>query len=404
MEIKGFHLSYCSNIHPGESWDATFQNLKIYIPEVRQRLKAEGPFGIGLRLSNEASLVLEKPDKLKEFQVWLRKVNAYVFTLNGFPYGDFHRQIVKEKVHFPDWTTSERKDYTIRSFQILSNLLPPGMQGGISTSPVSYRHWFSSAEELNAGMEKATYHILEVVEELVKIHRKTGKLLHLDIEPEPDGILENSDEMIWLFTHWLLPKGKPWLAQKLGMSEEDAEELIKTHIQVCYDVCHFAIVYEEPAATFAKFESAGLRIGKIQISAALKVMIPDTANGKFSLGKKLEAFAESTYLHQVVARNGAGNLKSYPDLPQALEILPKTKELEWRIHFHVPVFLENYGSFSSTQETISIVLKEILSNPEITQHLEVETYTWEVLPEDTRLSLGESIARELAWVIGEMGI
>lgn len=403
MDIKGFHLSYCSNIHPGESWDATFQNLKIYIPEVRQRLKVDGPFGIGLRLSNEASLVLEKPDKLKEFQVWLRKVNAYVFTLNCFPYGDFHRHIVKEKVHFPDWTTPERKDYTIRAFQILSQLLPPGIDGGISTSPISYRHWFNSDKELAACMETATNQLLEVVKELAKIHQKTGKLLHLDIEPEPDGILENSDEMIWLFTDWLLPKGKPWLAEKLGISEESAEELIKTHIQVCYDVCHFAIVYEEPAKTFAKFEAAGIRIGKIQISAALKLSIPESANGKFSLGKKLQAFAESTYLHQVVAKLADGTLKSYADLPQALEILPKTKEQEWRIHFHVPVFLENYGSFSSTQETISTVLEEILSNPEITQHLEVETYTWEVLPEDTRQSLGESIARELAWVRERMG-
>ncbi|MFN3996700.1 metabolite traffic protein EboE [Algoriphagus sp.] len=402
MDIKGFHLSYCSNIHPGESWEATFQNLKIYIPEVRQRLKAEGPFGIGLRLSNEASIELEKPEKLNEFQAWMRKFNAYVFTLNCFPYGDFHRHIVKEKVHSPDWTTIERRDYTIRSFKILSQLLPQGMVGGISTSPISYRHWFKSAEALNKGMETATQHLLEVVEQLVLIHRITGKLMHLDIEPEPDGVLENSDDMVRLFTDWLLPKGKPWLAEKFDISEEEAEKLIKTHIQVCYDVCHFAIVYEEPADTFAKFEDAGIQIGKIQISAALKVSIPETPNGKFSLGKKLQSFVESTYLHQVVAKQEDGMLKSYSDLPQALATLADTKEKEWRIHFHVPVFMENYGSFSSTQETISIVLKEILSNPEITQHLEVETYTWEVLPEDTRLSLGESIARELGWVIGEM--
>lgn len=402
MEIKGFHLSYCSNIHPGESWDSTFQNLKIYIPEVRQRLKAEGPFGIGLRISNEASLTLEKQEKLREFQVWLAKVNAYVFTINGFPYGDFHRHIVKEKVHLPDWTTAERRDYTIRSFRILAELLPAGLDGGISTSPISYRHWFDSEQKLTEAMETATGHLLEVVGELARIHQETGKLLHLDIEPEPDGILENSDEMIWLFTDWLLPKGKPWLAHKLGISEESAEELIKTHIQVCYDVCHFAIVYEEPAETFAKFEAAGIRIGKIQISAALKALIPTTANGRFSLGKKLQSFVESTYLHQVVAKDVTGKFKSYADLPQALETLGETTEQEWRIHFHVPVFLENYGSLTSTQDTISMVLKEILSNPEITRHLEVETYTWEVLPEDTRLSLGESIARELAWVREQM--
>lgn len=402
MNIKGFHLSYCTNIHPGESWDSTFQNLKIYIPEVRQRLKVDGPFGIGLRLSNEASLALENADTMAEFQAWLKKVNAYVFTLNGFPYGDFHRQIVKEKVHFPDWTTTARRDYTIRSFQILAQLLPAGINGGISTSPVSYRHWFDTKEALDAGMTTATSHILEVVEELTKIYKETGKLLHLDIEPEPDGVMENSDEMVWFFTDWLLPLGKPWLAERLRISEEEAENLLKSHVQVCYDVCHFAIVYEEPAMTFAKFEAAGIKIGKIQISAALRALIPETDREKFSLGKKLRAFAESTYLHQVVARMDDGSLKSYPDLPQALDTLPESQEKEWRVHFHVPVFLENYGSFSSTQETISIVLKEILSNPSITDSLEVETYTWEVLPEDTRLSLGESIARELAWVKGEL--
>ncbi|RIW18376.1 xylose isomerase [Algoriphagus lacus] len=402
MDIKGFHLSYCSNIHPGESWDATFRNLKIYIPEVRNRLQEKGSFGIGLRLSNEASLILEKPEKLKKFQDWLKKENAYVFTMNGFPYGDFHRQIVKEKVHFPDWTTLDRRDYTLRCFRILDQLLPEGMEGGISTSPISYRYWFKAETELSTAMEKATVHLLEVVEELVNIRKETGKVLHLDIEPEPDGVLENSDEMIWLFTEWLLPKGKPWLAEKLSISEQEAEILIKTHIQVCYDVCHFAIVYEEPAAVIAKFSAKGIRIGKIQISAALKVIIPETANGKFSLGKKLQAFAESTYLHQVVARTIGGTLISYPDLPQALDKLPDSKEQEWRVHFHVPVFMEHYGTFSSTQEAISIVLKEILSNPALTKHLEVETYTWEVLPEETKLSLGESISRELSWVIGEM--
>ncbi|MCU0402660.1 MAG: metabolite traffic protein EboE [Algoriphagus sp.] len=402
MDVKGFHLSYCSNIHPGESWDATFRNLKIYIPEVKNRLHVKDSFGIGLRLSNEASLILEKPDKLKKFQDWLKKENAYVFTLNGFPYGDFHRQIVKEKVHTPDWTTQDRRDYTVRSFRILSQLLPEGVEGGISTSPISYRYWFKSEADLAQALDNATVHFLEVVEELAAIHKESGKLLHLDIEPEPDGILENSDELIRFFSDWLLPKGKPRLAVKFGVSEEEAEKLIKTHIQVCYDVCHFAIEYEEPAETFAKFAKHGIQVGKIQISAALKVMIPETANGKFSLGKKLQAFAESTYLHQVVARTSGGGLISYPDLPQALERLPESKELEWRIHFHVPVFMEHYGSFSSTQETISIVLKEILSNPNLTAHLEVETYTWEVLPEETKLSLGESIARELSWVMGEL--
>ncbi|RAI95138.1 metabolite traffic protein EboE [Algoriphagus yeomjeoni] len=402
MEIKGFQLSYCSNIHPGESWEATFENLKKYIPEVKNRLSVDKPFGIGLRLSHEASLILEKANQLSEFRNWLQSENAYVFTLNGFPYGDFHRTTVKDKVHFPDWTTVERRDYTIRSFKILAQLLPEGMDGGISTSPVSYRHWFKSDSDLNVGMETATRHLLEVVGELADIKKQTGKSLHLDIEPEPDGILENSDEMIWLFSDWLLPIGKPWLAKKLNISQEEAEEVLKEHIQVCYDVCHFAIVYEKPADTFAKFEKAGIKIGKIQISAALKALIPTQPETRDIVKLKLLPFEESTYLHQVVARTKDGSLKSYSDLPEALKILNETDEEEWRIHFHVPVFLDNYGALASTQDQISIVLNEILKNPSLTNHLEVETYTWEVLPEDTRLSLGESISRELAWVIKKL--
>lgn len=399
MKFSNFHLSYCSNIHPGESWEATFENLKHYIPEVRKNLDFEGPFGIGLRLSHEASLILEKPEELARFQTWLQEENAYVFTLNGFPYGDFHRTVVKDQVHFPDWTTPERKDYTIRSFKILAQLLPEGQDGGISTSPVSYRHWFKTQEAFDQGMEVATSHLMEVVTELSKIEAETGKLLHLDIEPEPDGILENSDEMVWLFTDWLLPKGAPELAKTLGISPKESEALIKRHIQVCYDVCHFAIVYEKPEETFEKFAKAGLKIGKVQISAALKLML-DQDRG--ILKDQLSEFAESTYLHQVVGRNTDGSLISYPDLLPALEKLEDAKEEEWRIHFHVPVFMKKYGEFESTNFLIEEVLKVLQSKPELSNHLEVETYTWEVLPPESRLPLAESISRELAWVISQL--
>jgi sugar phosphate isomerase/epimerase len=405
MNIKDFHLSYCSNIHAGETWDATFQNLKIYIPEVKKRLAHKGAFGIGLRLSQEASLVLERPEHLQEFRDWLKKSNAYVYTLNCFPYGGFHRTKVKEQVHAPDWTTEARRDYTIRCFRILAQLLPEGMEGGISTSPLSYRHWFNTDLDKEEAFAQATTHLMEVVEELVRIHRETGKLLHLDIEPEPDGLLENSEELISFFTEWLLGKGKKILAKRLYPTENESyakwkevEKLILAHLQVCYDVCHFAIGYEKPKETFQKLKKAGIGIGKIQLSAALKLLIPDSPFERFSIGKRLEEFADTTYLHQVVGRTQENGLVSYPDLPQAIALLNTTADLEWRVHFHVPIFLENYGTFQSTQEDIVEVLKLVKADPSISSHLEVETYTWEVLPEDTHLTLGEAISRELAWV------
>jgi len=398
MNIKDLHLSYCSNIHAGETWDATFQNLKIYIPEVKSRLGYKGKFGIGLRLSKEASVVLERPERLQEFQEWLKKTQAYVYSLNCFPYGGFHRTKVKEQVHAPDWTTEARLAYTLRCFRILAQLLPEGVEGGISTSPLSYRHWFVSDLEKNEAFERATTHLIAVVVELVRLHQETGKFLHLDIEPEPDGLLENSEELIRYFKEWLLSVGKASLAKQLGTTQKEAEKLIKDHLQVCYDVCHFAIGYEKPKEAFKKLKQAGIGIGKIQLSAALKLLIPESPFERFSIGKRLGEFADTTYLHQVVGRTNEGGLKSYPDLPQALAQLGSTQDLEWRVHFHVPIFLANYGTFQATQEDIVEVLKLVNANPSITKHLEVETYTWEVLPQDTHLTLGDAISRELSWV------
>ena len=175
------------------------------------------PMGIGLRLSNEASTQLMYEENLYAFKLWLEENNAYVFTMNGFPYGGFHHTRVKDNVHRPDWTTKERVTYTLRLFKILKELLPEGMDGGISTSPLSYRHWFHNEEELQKAKELATNNIVQVVENLIVIHATTGKLLHLDIEPEPDGMLQTGDEFIQWFENNFLPVGIKKIKERFGM-------------------------------------------------------------------------------------------------------------------------------------------------------------------------------------------
>lgn len=398
MQIQGHHLSYCSNIHPGETWEDTFQSLKDYIPKDKSNLGKKGPFGIGLRLSNQASETLISAEKLREFKDWLRVEDCYVFTMNGFPYGDFHHTVVKDKVHQPDWSTVARKEYTLRLFRILEVLTPIGQEGSISTSPISYRHWFDANLERDKVLQIACQQLAEITAELHHLEQKTQKTLHLDIEPEPDGILENTEEVLWFFKDWLIPKGGTWLVEKLGISSPAAEQLLKHHIRICYDVCHFAIVYEKAEDTFRKLQEEGIKIGKIQISAALKVDVPSDLNKRQNLQSKLNPLAESTYLHQVIGRDASGKLQSYPDLPQAIAILEETALEEMRIHFHVPVFLAHYGNFSSTQSDIIHVLEEIKKNP-VCSHLEVETYTWDVLDKAIRQELSSSITREMEWVI-----
>ncbi|MEO5650818.1 MAG: metabolite traffic protein EboE [Ginsengibacter sp.] len=390
------HLTYCTNIHAGESWPDHFAAIKKYFPSVKQKLSPDKPMGIGLRLSNEASIELIKKENLSDFKKWLQDQDAYIYTMNGFPYGGFHRTIVKDKVHTPDWTTDKRVDYTIRLFHILTALIPSGMNGGVSTSPLSYRHWFKTKEKLAVARETATKNIIVIIEKLIEIHKSTGTLLHLDIEPEPDGLLETGKEFIEWFENELLPLGIPIIKLKFEVSHQHAENLIKEHLRLCYDVCHFAIGYEPHKQIINDMTTHGIKIGKIQISAALKATMnsskENTKNIKESFGK----FNEPTYLHQVVAKTEDGKLVRYPDLPDALKDNDRCF-VEWRAHFHVPVFAEKFGLLSSTQDEIAQILSLQKKKP-FTQHLEVETYTWEVLPPELKLPLQDSITRELQWV------
>lgn len=391
------HLTYCTNIHAGEHWSDHFAQLKEYIPAVKAQVEPDGPFGIGLRLSNHASLELSKEAALTAFREWLQEQNCYVFTMNGFPYGGFHDTVVKDQVHAPDWTKPERVTYTIRLFRILASLLPEGQEGGISTSPMSYRHWWKTEEALQTATENATLNMLLVVEQLVNIHRNGGPLLHLDVEPEPDGLLENSKEYIDWYFQYLLPAGVSFLGDKFGMQEAEAIEAVKRHVQLCYDVCHFAVSYEDPLVVLERLQFYGLKTGKIQISAALKGLF----HPREAAVEAFRTFNEPTYLHQVIARTVDQRKIRYPDLPQALEDAGNPDVEEWRAHFHVPVFVEDFGVLLSTRDDIVRVLARQKAKP-FTNHLEVETYTWDVLPAVLKQEMGASIAREMNWVLRQL--
>ncbi|MFN8345642.1 MAG: metabolite traffic protein EboE [Spirosomataceae bacterium] len=393
MQTPHGHLTYCSNIHPGERWDEHFKTLQENLPSIKSQLSPNAPLALGLRLANEASIELSNPERLAEFKAWLAANDLYVFTMNGFPYGGFHATRVKDDVHTPDWTTQDRTEYTKRLFRILAQLLPDGMEGGVSTSPLSYRYWWNSAEATQQALKTATENILQVTETLIELRQTTGKIMHLDIEPEPDGILENGREFMDWYADYFLPKGIAYLQDTHPFSPEEAKEMLLTHLQLCYDVCHFAVSYEDPQTIINQLNEIGIRVGKIQISSAVKIDLRENKEAKL---KAIQAFDEPVYLHQVVAKNADGSFQKYGDLPEALAA-DTDGQTEWRIHFHVPLFIESYGLLNSTQAAIIQTL-DVQKNTPFTQHLEVETYTWGVLPADMQKPIGESIVRELEWV------
>ena len=387
----GAHLTYCSNIHPGESWAEVRANIERYFPAVRDRVAPETLFGVGLRLSARAARELGSGNALAEFRGFLARNNLYVFTINGFPYGTFHGTRVKEEVYLPDWRDEERLRYTDELAQLLMQLLPEGVEGSISTVPGA----FKPAMQGGAEVEKIADNMLRHVAKLVEIKRRNGRRIALAIEPEPHCFLETIDESVRFFRQHLFSEdAERRLCELTGLDHKAAAAALSEHIGLCLDLCHAAVEFEDPAGCIRDLQEAGIRVAKLQISAGLR--LPElTPNAVIAL----KQFDDPVYLHQVVEQGPRG-IKRYADLPEALATATgKADGREWRVHCHVPIFMDNLGAFSSTRSFISEVLGIHKRHP-VSAQLEVETYTWNALPEHLRAGGMElAVARELNWVM-----
>jgi sugar phosphate isomerase/epimerase len=365
MIVGNAHLTYCTNIHPGESWAEVRANLE-HVRAVKARVAPEVPFGVGLRLGARAAHELAAD--VHELRRWLDAHGLYVFTINGFPHGAFHGTPVKEQVYRPDWLEPERVTYTNLLADLLAVLLPDDMAGTISTVPGCFR------ARAAPGAERAmAEQLARSAEHLERLERRTGAHVTLALEPEPCCVIETLAEAIAFF---------------------DDPDLDRRYLGLCLDACHAAVEFEDLPRALAAVRAAGIAIAKVQLGAGLRVAPVDGERRA-----ALAAFAEGVYLHQVVARRD-GELVRFVDLPEALA--DDRAFDEWRIHFHVPIFRGELGAMTSTQDFLAELLTIHRASP-ISNHLEVETYTWDVLPAEFRAEpIVDAIARELAWVIDRL--
>lgn len=390
------HLTYCTNIHPGNGWPEVEANIRRFAPPLKRRLAADRPFGLGLRLSARDARELLEGGRLDAFRGFLDAEGLYVALINGFPHGSFHRTVVKAEVYAPDWREEGRVRYTLDLVAILARLVPDGLDGGISTAPLSYKPWLARPNA--ADWQTFAAHIVRVAEAMVRLREDTGRLVHLDIEPEPDCLIERSDEFIDFFTRVLIPAGAPMLADRLGCGRDAAEAHLRDHVRLCFDCCHFAVEFEDPQAALRRLREAGIGIGRVQLSSALDVTFPADPAAAGALCSRLRRFADATYLHQVVERREEAPLRQFPDLDAALDAGRPAPGAQWRIHFHVPLFAADYEGLGSTQAYVREILQAAARDP-FTRHFEIETYTWEVLPAGLKIDLLESIGREYDWVL-----
>jgi hypothetical protein len=378
---SGLHLAYCTNVHRAESWAETFDALQRYTLAVRDRVCPRAPYGIGLRLSNRAAHELSEHERFLEFQRWLGRNNCYVFTFNGFAYGPSRGLLNKEYAYSPDWSKPERLEYTNLLFDLLSNLLPVGVAGSVSTLPGSFKGFHPQPDE----MKQIRANVWRCVEHIARVSEQTGRQLSLGLEPEPLCLLESSAETLHAFDRL--------------RAEHPRDERLARHLGVNYDTCHFAVEFEEPQNALACLVHHGIKICKIHLSSALKISPTPAARAE------LKQFTDGAYLHQVVVRDAAGGRKIFHDIGEALALEPAEAEpqSEWRVHLPVPMYAPPAPPFDHTNEHLLGVLDLLATAPELCPHLEIETDTWNVLPPELQSRpVVEQIAAECDWTLARL--
>lgn len=365
------HLSYCTNVHPAEDLDGVIRQLDAYAGPARRAAGLEA-LGVGLWLPAPlAARLATEPAALDRLRAALDRNGLEVRTLNAFPYQAFHAEVVKLDVYRPDWTDPARLEFTIDAARVLAALLPSGAEGSISTLPLGWRvGWDDEADRT------ATAALAALGAELRAIRAETGRAIRLAIEPEPGCVLDDVDDVVgWLSSH--------------------RDRIDLDHIGMCLDTCHLAVSFADPAAAIARIADAGIRVVKVQASAALHVERPGDPDARRAVG----AYAEDRYLHQV-REGAAGGVIRVDDLPEALDALPAAAP--WRVHFHVPLHLEPEAPLSSTTDVLRTALAAVRAVQPVDQlHVDVETYTWSVLP-GPALDLVDGIAAELRWAATEL--
>jgi len=339
------------------------------------------PLAAGLWLAQSVIRELsEDPRGLDRLSDLLAKDDLACYTLNAFPYGDFHSVRVKEQVYLPAWTTPERLDYTTRCAHVLARLMPEGTEGSISTVPLGFKQLPREDDFLDRCLDN----LLTLARSLDELHDETGRVVRLAIEPEPLSVLETTDETLTFFS------------QLRERADADGlQDAVRRHVGVCYDVCHQSVEFEDVADSIAKLQAADIRINKVHITCAIRLIDPgNNREGREALAR----YVEPRYLHQTFARSPGGEILAALDLSEPLALTPPpdyASAAEWRVHYHVPVNAETLGPLGTTRDDLKQALAAV-ARLEYAPHLEVETYTWDVLPEGRRPSLVDGLTAELA--------
>ncbi|WP_327342801.1 metabolite traffic protein EboE [Streptomyces europaeiscabiei] len=362
------HLGYCSNVHQAEDVDGVLAQLTDYAEPVRERLGVDR-LGIGLWLARDVvSELVAVPGVLQHLKDELAARGLETVTLNAFPYAGFHREVVKKDVYLPDWADEARLTHTLDCARVLAALLPDDAErGSVSTLPLAWRTPWppDRADTARRALDRLTAG-------LAGIESDTGRRIRVGFEPEPGCVVETTAQAV---------------RELRGLDPE--------RLGVCLDACHLAVQFEEPGAALRRLADAGLPVVKLQASCAVEATDPADPAARAALRR----LAEPRFLHQTrtAAEQEVPQVRGVDDLPDALDGGLPTDTGPWRVHFHAPLHADPEPPLRTTADQLGRVLAGLLGGASADcDHIEVETYTWSVLPEPPT-DLPGGIAAELAW-------
>jgi hypothetical protein len=390
------HLTYSTLVHPGDTWAEMRASLETYVPEVKARFSPDAPMGVSLRISNaSAERLMDDPAERAWVKKFLDDNDLYVYTVNAFPFGPFKGEVVKERVYEPDWTTEERTRYTMNVATILTEITGPEVEPTIQSAPLAFRPKVADDHYI----AEFTDNLLRVVAFLMDLEKTTGRRVKLALEPEPYCFLESIEETVEYFeAHVYALAAATRVAELSGQPLAEVFGGLRRHLGVVFDICHQSVEFEDITEDLHLLMNAGIPIFKLQEAAALLVreVTPEIV-------AELRKYTGTIYLSQTTERRD-GVLTRFLNLEDAIaawEVDPGPRE--WRTHFHVPVFLKDLGPFQTTRSGIDDALAVHARTP-LSTHLEIETYTWDVLPDHLKTGdITEYVVRELEYVRDELG-
>jgi sugar phosphate isomerase/epimerase len=389
------HLTYSTLVHPADDWPQLWHSLNTYLPKVKARIAGNKSFGVCIRLAAKtAETLAHSPAEREKLKKFLGDNDMYIYTANAFVYGHFKNELVKEQVYEPDWRSEERTQYTINVADILADVCPPGTAPSIQTSPLGFKGRVTGPDVVASY----TNNVLRVVAHLIELEAKTGRTVRLALEPEPFCFLETTDETIAYFKdHLYAGAAVEKLAKLAHLPIAEANEALRRHLGIVYDICHQAVEYENISESLQKLVDAGVPIFKLQEAAAL--YMPEVNQGVVDT---LKRYAKTIYLTQTLEKKN-GKLNRFLNVDDAIAAFEKEPgPREWRTHIHVPVFLDDLGQFRTTRFAIEDALRFHKQKP-LSRHLEVETYTWDMLPDSLKTGdIVDYVSRELDWVRGQL--